>query len=96
MLAVQVCEYHQPTSPFVATTERAIKDIYFLAFPSDRTISRWLVGIVFLLETAQVIVIANDMFQSFAIGFGNPGAITGTHATGFSGPILAGTGASGV
>lgn len=64
--------------------------IYFLAFPHDRAASRWLVGVVFLMETAQVIVIANDMFEAFAKGFGNPGAITATHLTGFSAPIVAG------
>ncbi|KAJ3566556.1 hypothetical protein NP233_g6929 [Leucocoprinus birnbaumii] len=65
--------------------------IYFLAFPRDRAASRWLVGVVFMLETAQVIVIARDMFESFAKGFGDPSAITGTHLTGFSAPIVAGT-----
>ncbi|KAJ3566549.1 hypothetical protein NP233_g6930 [Leucocoprinus birnbaumii] len=65
--------------------------IYFLAFPRDRTASKWLVVIVFLLETAQVIVIARDMFESFAKGFGHPDAITALNLSGFSAPIIAGT-----
>ncbi|KAF5349949.1 hypothetical protein D9756_009262 [Leucocoprinus leucothites] len=65
--------------------------IYFLAFPRDRSASRWLVAVVFLLETAQVIVIARDMFEAFARGFGHPGAITALGLSGFSAPIIAGT-----
>ncbi|KAF9444812.1 hypothetical protein P691DRAFT_834442 [Macrolepiota fuliginosa MF-IS2] len=65
--------------------------IYFLAFPNDRVINKALVTIVFLLETLQAILVARDMFEAFARGFGDPDAITGLHFSGLSAPIIGGT-----
>lgn len=47
---------------------------------------------VFLLETLQAVLIARDMFEAFARGFGDPSAITGLHFSGLSAPIIGGTG----
>ncbi|KAF5350058.1 hypothetical protein D9756_009294 [Leucocoprinus leucothites] len=66
--------------------------IYFLAFPHDNAMNKSLVGVVFMLETLQAILIARDMFESFARGFGDPDAITGLHMSGLSAPIIGGTG----
>lgn len=95
VLAVQVCGYSDQSNwDKVEFLKIIITDIYFLAFPRDRAIHKWLVAIVFLLETIQVVVIARDMFDAFAKGFGNPDAITGLHLDGLSAPIIAGFGAS--
>lgn len=68
-------------------------DLYALAFPNDKSFTKALVGIVFILESLQAILIVRDMFESFARGFGNPNAITGLHLSGLSAPIIGGTGA---
>ncbi|KXN88400.1 hypothetical protein AN958_07382 [Leucoagaricus sp. SymC.cos] len=65
--------------------------IYILAFPQDKTFNRVLVMIVLILETLQAILIARDMFESFARGFGDPDAITGLHFSGLAAPIIGGT-----
>ncbi|TFK33943.1 hypothetical protein BDQ12DRAFT_765588 [Crucibulum laeve] len=53
-----------------------VADLYYLAFPNDKTLTKSVVYSVYCLEVFQSIVIARDSFVTFASGFGDPGAVT--------------------
>ncbi|KAF9562872.1 hypothetical protein CPC08DRAFT_761180 [Agrocybe pediades] len=63
---------------------------YFLAFPDDVPFIRLLVLGIYILETTQSILFIQDLFRTFASGFGNFETIDQIDTLWFSGPILTG------
>ncbi|KAL0566021.1 hypothetical protein V5O48_015994 [Marasmius crinis-equi] len=49
--------------------------IYLINFPNDKTFIRLLVYGIFILDTAQTVLITFDTFNVFVYGFGDPGKI---------------------
>lgn len=41
-------------------------DWYYLAFPRDKIVIKCLVGLTFIADTAQTIIIMNDSFRKYA------------------------------
>lgn len=67
-------------------------DVYYLAFPNDRTIYKALVYGAFLLEATQTFMFTSSAFRTFAIGFGNPDVLDQIDILWFSLPIMSGLG----
>ncbi|KLO06629.1 hypothetical protein SCHPADRAFT_683320 [Schizopora paradoxa] len=49
--------------------------LYYMAFPKDRLSIKMLVYGVYLIETAQTIIIIHDAFKAYAVGFGSFAAV---------------------
>jgi hypothetical protein len=52
-----------------------LSDWYYLAFPKDARSIKILVTVVYLIETAQTMLITSDCFNTYARNFGNPAAL---------------------
>ncbi|TFK61360.1 hypothetical protein BDN72DRAFT_828339 [Pluteus cervinus] len=63
---------------------------YYIAFPKDLLWCKILVYGVFLLESAQTIIVTRDAFDTFASGFGNPNELSGVHTSWFTVPVVGG------
>ena len=68
-LGIQVCTWL--LLKLYTSSNWPAKDWYYLAFPRDTWQVKTVVTLVFLVETAQTIIITNDGFNVFARGFGN-------------------------
>ncbi|TFK32064.1 hypothetical protein BDQ12DRAFT_529916 [Crucibulum laeve] len=55
--------------------------IYYLAFKNDARGYKILVATVYLIETLQTILVAHDLFNIFATGFGNTESLAQIHLT---------------
>lgn len=62
--------------------------MYFLAFPNDPRWTQILVYGVYISEFTQTILITQEAFRSFALGFGNINAISEEGNLWFSVPIM--------
>ncbi|KAK0498701.1 hypothetical protein EDD18DRAFT_47035 [Armillaria luteobubalina] len=62
--------------------------LYYLAFPNDRRITKYLVYGIYVIESGQTILVAHDTFAAFGYGFGDIGALTGTNFNWLTGPIM--------
>ncbi|KLO19181.1 hypothetical protein SCHPADRAFT_918701 [Schizopora paradoxa] len=49
--------------------------VYYLAFPKDGRWTKLLVGGIYLIETAQTILVTHDAFAAYASGYGNLNAL---------------------
>ncbi|KAF9460010.1 hypothetical protein BDZ94DRAFT_1311874 [Collybia nuda] len=65
---------------------------YYLAFPKDRLVLKGLVYGLCLMETAQSILIAHDLFKIFAFGYGNVAELIDPQLTWVIAPIMTGIG----
>lgn len=50
-------------------------DWYYLAFPKDKWRTKGLVLFIYLIETAQTLVMTNDCWKTFVKGFGDVSAL---------------------
>lgn len=46
-------------------------DLYHLSFPRDKWLTKGLVYFVYLIDTAQTALVTRDIFNAFAVHFGN-------------------------
>ncbi len=56
-------------------SDRFLLDLYYLAFPNDRRIVKYLVYGLYVIEIVQTILIAHDSFAVFGYGFGDMEAL---------------------
>ncbi|PBK82344.1 hypothetical protein ARMGADRAFT_946688, partial [Armillaria gallica] len=62
--------------------------LYYLAFPNDRRFTKYLVYGIYVIESAQTMFIAHDMFARFGYGFGDIDALTKTDFNWLTVPIM--------
>lgn len=67
-------------------------DLYYLAFPSDRTIIKSVVYGIFLIEIFQTILVTHDAFAIFGYGFGSFESLTKMYFDWFTVPVMSGIG----
>ena len=73
-------------------TERNYPDMYFRAFPKDKTSRKLFVCIVYAVEVLQTALIAHDAFVTYAAGFGNLEDLIHVHLLWLAVPVLSGIG----
>ncbi|KAJ3929057.1 MAG: hypothetical protein NXY57DRAFT_900811, partial [Lentinula lateritia] len=66
--------------------------LYYLAFPSDRTIIKSVVYGIFLIEIFQTILVTHDAFAIFGYGFGSFESLTKMYFDWFTVPVMSGIG----
>ncbi|KLO19187.1 hypothetical protein SCHPADRAFT_78609 [Schizopora paradoxa] len=64
--------------------------IYYVAFPSDKRLSKCLVYGIYLIETIQTILITHEAFDEYAKGFGNLDALDAQGLKPIAVPIFTG------
>ncbi|CDO78113.1 hypothetical protein BN946_scf184611.g5 [Trametes cinnabarina] len=64
--------------------------LYHLAFPKDSVIVKTLVYSVYMIETAQTIIIAHDAFNAYAKGYGDLNALGSAQTEWLAVPIFSG------
>ncbi|KAJ4493856.1 hypothetical protein C8J55DRAFT_169813 [Lentinula edodes] len=64
--------------------------LYYLAFPSDRTIIKSVVYGIFLIEIIQTILVTHDAFAIFGYGFGSFESLTKMYFDWFTVPVMSG------
>ncbi|PBK86565.1 hypothetical protein ARMGADRAFT_1086406 [Armillaria gallica] len=62
--------------------------LYYLAFPKDRKITKYLVYGIYLVEFVQTILFTHDAFAKFGYGFGDPKALTRVYFNWLTVPIV--------
>ncbi|KAF8876245.1 hypothetical protein BD779DRAFT_1677853 [Infundibulicybe gibba] len=62
--------------------------IYYLAFPNDRRLTRYLVLGLYLTETLQTALITHDAFKTFAMDYGNLATLRNAQLEGLSTPTI--------
>ena len=63
-----------------------------MAFPNDGRFTRGFVYAIYLLETAQTILVTHDAFNAYAKGFGNIEALGSAQLEWVAVPIFSGIG----
>lgn len=71
-----------------------LPDTYVTSFPNDRRLLKCLVFGIFTLEMTQTLLVARDMFDVFASGWGRGdlSQLQSVHLTWLSAPIIDGIG----
>ncbi|KAJ4483727.1 hypothetical protein J3R30DRAFT_3285255, partial [Lentinula aciculospora] len=64
--------------------------LYYLAFPYDKTIIKFVVHGIYLIEVVQTILVTHDAFAIFGYGFGSFESLTEMHFDWFTVPIMSG------
>ncbi|KAF8909916.1 hypothetical protein CPB85DRAFT_1414242 [Mucidula mucida] len=67
--------------------------LYYISFPNDHTRSKAVVYSLFVIETAQVVMNISDVFDLFAVGYGDLDTLDKIHLSWLAVPILTGLGA---
>ncbi|KAK0236470.1 hypothetical protein EDD85DRAFT_954338 [Armillaria nabsnona] len=62
--------------------------LYYLAFPNDRRLLKYLVYGIYVIESVQTILVAHDMFATFGYGFGDIDALTRMNFLWLTVPIM--------
>ena len=70
----------------------SLEDIYYIAFPKDRCIIKWIVLVSLLLETVQTCTVTQFAFHTFTIGFSNPAVLDDIGTEWYSIPLITGLG----
>ena len=70
----------------------SILDIYYVAFPNDKRLAKYLVYGIYLIETIQTILISHEAFDEYARGFGNLDALNAQGLKPIAVPIFTGIG----
>ncbi len=68
-------------------------DLYYLAFPHDRRLLKYLVYGIYTIEFVQMMVVAYDTFAVFGYGFGDIEAPTRMEHCWLTVPVMSGVGA---
>ena len=66
--------------------------MYYVAFPKDRLLLKWIVTVQFLLQTVQTAILAHDAIQPFTVTFTSPDLIDNTGTLWFSVVLTIGLG----
>lgn len=66
--------------------------MYYLSFPNDRWTAKFLVYSVFLIDTAQTILVTNDVFNVYAEHYGQPDVLTAIQNEWLAVPVFSGIG----
>ncbi|KAK7443225.1 hypothetical protein VKT23_015823 [Stygiomarasmius scandens] len=64
--------------------------LYYMAFPNDKPILKFIAYFVYTMELVQTILVTNDAFHAYGSGFGNYEELTSMHLNWFSIPIMSG------
>ena len=67
-----------------------LKDLYYVAFPEDRIILRFIVIVQLLLETIQTVMLTHDIFEYFTLVYTNPNVLNEIGTLWLSIPLLIG------
>ncbi|KAH8079081.1 hypothetical protein BXZ70DRAFT_1050981 [Cristinia sonorae] len=62
--------------------------IYYIAFPNDRRLSKWIVGFTYVIELLQTVLSTRDAFRNFGTGWGNMIELDEVGWLWFSVPVL--------
>ncbi|KAK0495093.1 hypothetical protein EDD18DRAFT_1030588, partial [Armillaria luteobubalina] len=62
--------------------------LYYLAFPNDRQLIKYLVYGIYIVEFVQTMLITHDSFAMFGYGFGDIDTLTDIHFNWFTVPVL--------
>lgn len=76
----------------VERIETPLLDFYYLAFPKDRRITKWLVCGIYILELTQTILLTHDAFGTYATHYGDDGFLNNMQLIPLSVPIFSGMG----
>ncbi|KAK0196023.1 hypothetical protein F5146DRAFT_951768 [Armillaria mellea] len=68
--------------------------LYYLAFPEDRKVTKYLVYGIYLVEFVQTMLVTHDAFTMFGYGFGDIEALTRIHFGWLTIPIMSAVAAS--
>ncbi|PBK82348.1 hypothetical protein ARMGADRAFT_1090401 [Armillaria gallica] len=68
--------------------------LYYLAFPNDRRLLKYLVYGIYVIESVQTILVAHDTFATFGYGFGDIDALTRMNFLWLTVPIMSAVAAS--
>lgn len=71
-------------SCFSANTNCVSQDVYYLAFPKDKQIHKWLVASVYFLESVDTVFLTYDALADFRNVFGLPASSSTSLPTQFS------------
>ena len=63
-----------------------------MAFPGDKRLPKALVYSVYIMETAQTVLVTRDAYLTFASGFGNLDAVNSVHTLWLAIPAFTGVG----
>lgn len=66
----------------------SLLDIYYISFPDDPKIRKYLVTGVYLFEIVQTVMTCNDAFKLFASGWGNPAVVDDAGLLWFYVPVI--------
>ncbi|KAK0201067.1 hypothetical protein DFS33DRAFT_1446648 [Desarmillaria ectypa] len=64
--------------------------IYYVSFPKDPILSKFLIYLLLALETLQTVLFTIDLFDIFAANFGQTDVLNNVHTLWFSVPIMTG------
>lgn len=67
-------------------------DVYYLAFPKDRTVIKSLVYGVYVIQTVQTILVTHDAFNGYAKGYGRATVLNSAQLEWLAVPIFSGIG----
>lgn len=67
-------------------------DLYHLAFPKDRVVTKVLVYGIYLIEITQTILVTHDAFNGYAKGFGSLTDLNSAQLEWLAVPIFSGIG----
>ncbi|PBK94615.1 hypothetical protein ARMGADRAFT_59573 [Armillaria gallica] len=62
--------------------------LYYLGFPNDRRFTKYLVYGIYVIEFAQTMLLAHDMFATYGYGFGDIDSLTRMHFNWFTVPVV--------
>ncbi|KAK0194337.1 hypothetical protein F5146DRAFT_1184401 [Armillaria mellea] len=62
--------------------------LYYLAFPNDRPLIKYLVYGIYVIELTQTILVAHDAFVTVGYGFGDTDALTRVNFSWLTGPVI--------
>ncbi|KAK0226573.1 hypothetical protein IW262DRAFT_776941 [Armillaria fumosa] len=62
--------------------------LYYLAFPTDRKFTKYLVYGIYVVEFVQTILVSHDIFATFGYGFGDIKALTEVHFNWLIVPVM--------
>ncbi len=93
-LCVQICECTSIPATALHLTYSSAVDIYYVSFPKDPILSKFLIYLLLALETLQTVLFTVDLFDIFATNFGQVDVLHNVHSLWFSVPIMTGLSAS--
>lgn len=68
--------------------------MYYMAFPNDRRAFKCLIYGIYMVDTAQTLILTHDAYNTFAKGFGDLSALDAMQNGWFYAPVLSGIGMS--